>query len=93
MQQPVGVMRLQVSGHALGTKTSLVDRKIVTRLKADELVFFDEQIHPALYGAVRTMRRDDFVDGAISLPTVDGRIVEVRTVLLDYPFEVLYFTH
>jgi hypothetical protein len=39
------------------------------------------------------MRRDDFVDGAISLPTVDGRIVEVRTVLLDYPFEVLYFTH
>src|SRR5215213_4626082 len=69
IEQSIGMMNLQIGRHAFRTKASFVDRKIITRLKTDNVVLLNKQIHAALDGAVRTMRGDNAVDHTIRTPT------------------------
>ena len=71
---------------AFRTKTTFVDRKIVTRLEADDVIILNQQIHAALHGAVRAMRRHNLINDAVSLPTLVRRVVQVRSELLDHLF-------
>ena len=38
MQQPIGMVNLQVGRNAFGTQPAFVNRKIVTRLEADDMI-------------------------------------------------------
>ena len=80
------MMSLQISRHAFRTQPALVDRKIIARLEADELAFFDQQIHSALHAAIRAVRRHNLINHAVSLPAAVGRVVQVRTESLDDVF-------
>ena len=86
-------MNLQVSGYALGTQAAFIDRKIVTRFEANDMVVFDQKIHAALNGAVRAVCWHYFVDHSICTPTAVRRVVQMRTVHFDYLFEILDFAH
>jgi hypothetical protein len=57
------------------------------------MVLLNQKIHAALYSAVRTMRRHDFVYDSISTPTVVRRIVQMRSVVLDDLVEIFDFAH
>ncbi len=85
------MVRLQVRRHAFGAELSLVDGKIVPRFKPDDVIFLDEQIHPALDGAVRAVRLDDLIDRSIGPPTAIGLVMERRPEFLDYFVEILNF--
>src|SRR5690349_4139041 len=87
------MMHLQVCGHAFRTKPALVDRKIVTRLKTDNLVLRDEQVHTALHRAIRTMRWDNAVNHTISAPAIVRRIVQMWTIGLYDLIQVLNSAH
>src|SRR5215217_2206034 len=87
------MMNLQVSRHSLGTQTAFVHREIVARLKPNNMIVFDQQIHAALHGAVRAMGWHNSVYHTIRTPPAVRRVMQVWTVSLDYLFEILYFTH
>src|SRR5215510_1230291 len=87
------MMNLQVSGYAFWTKSPFINRKVVSRFKSDHVVVSDEQIHPALHGAIRTVRRHDLVDDPIGLPAFVRRVMQMRTVLADDLVEILDSAH
>ena len=78
MHQAVGMMDLQVCRDALWAESALVDRKIVSRLKADDLFIFDKQVYAALNAAVWAMGWHDAVDLSIGEPAIGRRIVKMR---------------
>jgi hypothetical protein len=84
MCEPVWVMRLQISSNALGTKTTLVDGKIVARFKPDKMTIRYEKIHTALHTAIRTVSGDNLVDHTVSLPPLIRRVMKVRAEFLDH---------
>ena len=86
MKKAVGVMNLQVGRDALRAQTPLVDGEVVTRLEADDVVSLDEQIHPALHGAVGAVGGDDLVYHTVGAPAPVRLVVQVRPELLDYSF-------
>ena len=75
MKKPVRMVNLQVSGDALGTEPSFVNRKIITWLEADHMILFDQQIDAALHTAVRAMRWYHLVYYAVGQPAFEGCIV------------------
>jgi hypothetical protein len=91
--QPVGMMRLQIRRDALWTETPLIHRKFVPRLDTDDAIVFNEQLHPALHTAVRTMGIHDLVYNPISLPPAVRRIMQMRAKFVEYLFEIFYFAH
>jgi hypothetical protein len=93
MKQAVWMVRLQISGDAFWTEPSFVDRKIIARLKAYDLSFFDQQVHAALHGAVRAMRGHNPVNDAVCAPAVMRRVVQVRPELLNYLRQISDFAH
>ncbi len=86
-------MGLKVRGYAFRTELSLVNRKVVTRFKTDDMTLFNKQVHSALHSAIGTMCRNNLVDDAVGLPTTIRLIVQVRAELIEYFVEILYFRH
>jgi hypothetical protein len=86
MKQAVGVVDLQVGRDALRAQTTLVDGEVVPRLEADDVIPLDEQVHPALHGAVGAVGGDDLVYHAVCAPAPVRLVVQVRPELLDYSF-------
>ena len=80
MKQTIRMMYLQVSRHAFRTKPAFVNRKVIARLDTDDVIVLDEQVHPALHGAVRAMRRHHAIDHAIRTPAAVWRVVQVRAI-------------
>ena len=52
------MMNLQVSRDAFRAEAAFVNGEIVARLKADDVIIFDQQVHSTLHAAVRAVRRD-----------------------------------
>src|SRR5215469_11461778 len=71
---------LQIAFHALGTKHSLVKRKILPRLKSDNAVVSDLQLNSALLPTEAAVGLDQFFCGVnrFILPPTWRLIVEVR---------------
>jgi len=65
----------------------------IARLEADDVVPLDEQVHAALHGAVRAVRRHDPVNHAIRAPALVRLVVQVRPELLDYLLQVADLSH
>ena len=81
MQQPVGMLVLHVTLHALGTELSLIERKIFPRLEADNLVVLDLQVNAALLAAKAAVRCYQFVGLALILPAAGRRPLRRRAEL------------
>src|SRR5438128_7346430 len=93
MQQPIRMMNLQISSDAFGTEAAFVNWKIVSWLDADHMIVFDQEIHPALHGAVRTMGRHNTIDHSIRAPAVIRCIMQMWTVSFDDLIQMFDFTH
>jgi hypothetical protein len=84
MKKAVGVVNLQVGRDALRAEAAFVDGEVVARLEAYDVFALDEQVHAALHGAVRAVRRHDLVNHAVGAPAPVRLVVQVRPELLDY---------
>ena len=69
VQQPVGVAALEVPLDALRAELALVERELVPRLEADDLVVTDLELDPALLPAEAAVGVDDAVDLERRRPT------------------------
>ena len=65
--QPVVVRALQVAADALGAEHALVEREVLPRLEADDLVVLDLELDAALLAAEAAVRLDQPVG-------IDGRV-------------------
>src|SRR4030095_3128516 len=78
MQEAIGMVDLEVGGHAFWTQAAFVHWEIVARLETNDVIILNQKIHPALYRAVRTMRRHNLVDHTVGTPTVVRRVMKGR---------------
>src|SRR5436309_15929151 len=93
MKQTIRMMHLKISGDAFRTESPFINGKIVTRLNTDNMVPLHKKIHAALYSAVRTMRRHNFVYHSICSPSTIRCIVQMRSVFVDDLIEMFDFAH
>ena len=71
---------LQVAFQALRAQHAAVERKILQRLEADDLVVFHLELNAALLPAEATVRLDDLLGPGFFLPASRRYVVQVRTV-------------
>jgi hypothetical protein len=83
VEQAVGVGVLQVALHALGAQLALVERELVPRLEADDLVVLDLQDDAALLAAEAAVGLHLPVGVDAGVPAARRRLVEVRAVAGD----------
>ena len=83
LQQPVGVIALQVPFDALRAQLAFVERKLVPRFEADHLVVVNLQLDAALLAAEATVRLHHAVDLEPRVPSARRRLVEVRSIAGD----------
>ena len=93
MQQSIGMVDLQVSRDALRAEPAFINRKIVTWLKTNNMILFDQQVHTALDSAIGTMCRDYTINYAVCTPTTVWRVMEMRPVCFNDLIQILYFAH
>src|SRR5690606_19882738 len=77
VEQPVGVVVLQVALDALRAELPPVEGEVVAGLEADDPVAGDLQQDPALLPAEAAVRAHLAVDRAVVLPAVGRRVVAV----------------
>jgi hypothetical protein len=83
MQQPVGMIILEVALDTLRTKPAFVVREFFPRFETNDLVVFDQQLDAALHSAETTMRLDDLVWLIASRIALARRIVQMGPELGD----------
>ena len=83
IQQPVGMIVLQVALDAFRTKPAFVERELFPRFEADDLVVFDQQLDAALHPAETAMGLDDLVRLVASGIALARRVVQMRPELGD----------
>ena len=83
VEEPVGVVALQVALDALGAELALVERELVPRLEADDLVVLHLQLDAALLPAEAAVRLHRAVRVDARVPPTRRRLVEVRPVPVD----------
>ena len=64
VQQAIGMRALQVALDALGAQHAAIERELVPRLEADDLIVLDLELNAALLAAETAMRLDE----AVQLP-------------------------
>src|SRR5262249_29492946 len=87
LEQSVGVLVLHVALHALGTEHAAIERKLLPRLKADNLIVFDLELDPALLAAEAAVRLYEFVGFGGSVPAARGHVATVWTEAMDKLFD------
>lgn len=81
MQQPVGMIVLEVTLNAFGAKPALVVRELFPGLETDDLVVFDQELDAALHPAEAAMRLDNLVRLVAAGITLVRRIIQMRPEL------------
>jgi hypothetical protein len=81
MQQPVGMIVLEVTLNAFGAKPALVVRELFPGLETDDLVVFDQELDAALHPAEAAMRLDNLVRLVAAGITLARRIIQMRPEL------------
>ena len=80
-EQAIGVRALQVALDALGTEHAVIERELLPRLEADDLVVLDLELDAALLAAEAAMRLDEPIGlGGRVQPSPD-RVGAVRAEL------------
>ena len=80
-QQAIGVLVLHVALHALRAELALVERKLLPRLEADDLLVLHLELDAALLAAEAAVRRHDPVGLAARGPAAGRLAVEMRAEL------------
>jgi hypothetical protein len=68
VKQPVRMIHRLVGRRALGAEHAVVQRKVLTRLDADDLSVGDLEIHPTLHTTITAVRRDIAINRFVRLP-------------------------
>ena len=85
IEQPVRMVRLQITLHALGAKHPAVEREVLPRLEADHAVLANLELNAALLAAEAAVRLHQLL-GAVArlvLPAAGRRVVQVRAVAFE----------
>ena len=80
-QQPIRVLVLHVALHALGAELPLVERELLPRLEADDLLVLHLELDAALLAAEAAVRRHDPVGVAARGPAAGRFSIEMRAEL------------
>ena len=83
MQQPVGMIVLEVALDTFWTKPAFVVRELFPRFETDDLVVFDQQLDAALHPAETAMRLDDLVRLVAPGVALARRVIQMRPELGD----------
>ena len=86
-------MYLQVRRDAFRTQPALVDRKVIARFDANDVILLDQQIHPALHSTIWAVRRHNPINHPIGVPAPVGRVVKVGSIRLDDLIQIFDSTH
>ena len=70
---------LQIALDALRTEHAVIERKLLPRLEADDLVVLDLELNAALLAAEAAVRLDDPVGLDAGVEAGTGRVSAVRT--------------